>query len=104
MRVVRSKVNSFLSRSSFELGPSCYKFDVLATAFSLETIRTLAIARAVQFKSADEGWGPRPVPVVKGHPDLASHIAQPVIQDDFDFTIVSKLLSRNGYDGSHWVK
>ncbi|MEJ2122261.1 MAG: class III extradiol dioxygenase subunit beta, partial [Alphaproteobacteria bacterium] len=42
-------------------------------------------------KPADEGWGPRPVPVVKGHPDLAWHIAQSVIQDDFDLTIVNKM-------------
>jgi aromatic ring-opening dioxygenase catalytic subunit (LigB family) len=31
------------------------------------------------------------VPVVKGHPDLASHIAQSVIQQDFDLTIVNKM-------------
>ena len=39
---------------------------------------------------ADEGWGPRPVPVVKGHPELASHIAQSVILDEFDLTIVQQ--------------
>ena len=43
------------------------------------------------FRSADEGWGPRPVPVVKGHPELASHIAQSVILDEFDLTIVNKM-------------
>jgi protocatechuate 4,5-dioxygenase beta chain len=31
------------------------------------------------------------VPVVKGHPELASHIAQSVIQQDFDLTIVNKM-------------
>jgi aromatic ring-opening dioxygenase catalytic subunit (LigB family) len=29
--------------------------------------------------------------VVKGHPELASHIAQSVIQQDFDLTIVNKM-------------
>ena len=62
-----------------------------ATAFSLEIIPTFAIGCAAEFKPADEGWGPRPVPVVKGHPELASHIAQSVIQDDFDLTIVNKM-------------
>jgi len=62
-----------------------------ATAFSLEMIPTFAIGCASEFKPADEGWGPRPVPMVKGHPDLASHIAQSVIQDDFDLTIVNKM-------------
>jgi len=62
-----------------------------ATAFSLDIIPTFAIGTAEQFQPADEGWGPRPVPVVKGHPDLASHIAQSVIQQDFDLTIVNKM-------------
>ena len=62
-----------------------------ATAFSLEMIPTFAIGCADEFKPADEGWGPRPVPMVKGHPDLAAHIAQSVIQDDFDLTIVNKM-------------
>jgi protocatechuate 4,5-dioxygenase beta chain len=62
-----------------------------ATAFSLDMIPTFAIGTAAQFKPADEGWGPRPVPVVQGHPELASHIAQSVIQQDFDLTIVNKM-------------
>jgi protocatechuate 4,5-dioxygenase beta chain len=62
-----------------------------ATAFSLEMIPTFAIGTAAEYTPADEGWGPRPVPKVIGHPDLASHIAQSVIQDDFDLTIVNKM-------------
>jgi hypothetical protein len=62
-----------------------------ATAFSLDFIPTFAIGTAAEFHPADEGWGPRPVPVVQGHPDLASHIAQSVIQQDFDLTIVNKM-------------
>ncbi|NIC40298.1 class III extradiol dioxygenase subunit beta [Aquabacterium sp. A08] len=62
-----------------------------ATAFSLEMIPTFAIGTAAEFTPADEGWGPRPVPKVVGHPELASHIAQSVIQQDFDLTIVNKM-------------
>ncbi len=62
-----------------------------ASAFSLEIIPTFAIGCAEEFAPADEGFGPRPVPVVKGHPEMASHIAQSVIQDDFDLTIVNKM-------------
>jgi len=62
-----------------------------ATAFSLEMIPTFAIGTAAEFQPADEGWGPRPVPKVTGHPELASHIAQSVIQQDFDLTIVNKM-------------
>ena len=66
-------------------------FNDHATAFSLDMIPTFAIGTAAQFKPADEGWGPRPVPVVQGHPELASHIAQSVIQQDFDLTIVNHM-------------
>lgn len=62
-----------------------------ATAFSLEMIPTFAIGCAAEFQPADEGWGPRPVPVVKGHPALAWHIAQSTILDEFDMTIVNKM-------------
>lgn len=62
-----------------------------ASAFSLEIIPTFAIGCAEEFAPADEGFGPRPVPVVEGHPELASHITQSVIQDDFDLTIVNKM-------------
>ena len=62
-----------------------------ATAFSLEMIPTFAIGTAAEFRPADEGWGPRPVPTVIGHPELAAHIAQSVIQDDFDLTIVNRM-------------
>jgi hypothetical protein len=66
-------------------------FNDHATAFSLEMIPTFAIGTAASYAPADEGWGPRPVPVVQGHPELAAHIAQSVIQDDFDLTLVNRM-------------
>ena len=66
-------------------------FNDHATAFSLDMIPTFAIGTAASYQPADEGWGPRPVPVVQGHPELAAHIAQSVIQQDFDLTIVNKM-------------
>jgi protocatechuate 4,5-dioxygenase beta chain len=62
-----------------------------ASAFSLEIIPTFAIGCAASFAPADEGWGARPVPVVQGHPELAAHIAQSTILDEFDMTIVNKM-------------
>ena len=67
-----------------------------ATNFDLGVIPTFAIGTAAEFEPADEGYGPRPVPVVKGHPKLASHIAQSVIQQDFDLTIVNDLKVDHG--------
>jgi protocatechuate 4,5-dioxygenase beta chain len=62
-----------------------------ASAFSVDIIPTFALGCAAEFPPADEGWGPRPVPVLKGHPELAAHIAQSVILDEFDLTIVNKM-------------
>jgi protocatechuate 4,5-dioxygenase beta chain len=62
-----------------------------ATAFSVEVVPTFALGCAPEFPPADEGWGPRPVPVVKGHPELAAYIAQSVILDEFDLTVVNKM-------------
>lgn len=62
-----------------------------ASAFDMKIIPTFAIGCAESFKPADEGWGPRPVPVVEGHPDLAWHIAQSCILDEFDITIINEM-------------
>jgi len=62
-----------------------------ASAFSLELIPTFAIGGADTFAPADEGWGRRPVPVVKGHPELAWHLAERLILDEFDMTIVNRM-------------
>ncbi|MDE3222791.1 MAG: protocatechuate 3,4-dioxygenase [Acidobacteriota bacterium] len=62
-----------------------------ASNFSLECLPTFAIGCAEEFTVADEGFGPRPVPPVLGHPELACHIAESLILDDFDLTIMNKL-------------
>jgi protocatechuate 4,5-dioxygenase beta chain len=67
-----------------------------ACAFSLDMIPTFAIGCGEAFEPADEGWGPRPVPVVEGHPELAWHITQSVIQDDFDLTVVNSMTVDHG--------
>ena len=66
-------------------------FNDHATAFDMRIIPTFAIGCAESFKPADEGWGPRPVPTVEGHPDLAWHIAQSCILDEFDMTIINEM-------------
>ena len=62
-----------------------------ASAFSLDMVPTFAIGCAEQFQPADEGWGPRKVPVVQGHPQLAAHVTQSLVQSDFDLTVVNKM-------------
>ena len=67
-----------------------------ASAFSMECIPTFALGCAGQFEIADEGFGARPVPPVEGHPELAWHIAQSLILDEFDITIVNKMSVDHG--------
>jgi protocatechuate 4,5-dioxygenase beta chain len=67
-----------------------------ASAFDMKIIPTFAIGCAEEFPIADEGWGPRAVPVVKGHPDLAWHIAQSCILDEFDMTIINEMAVDHG--------
>ncbi len=62
-----------------------------ASAFSLENIATFAIGVGDRFEPADEGYGPRQVPVVEGDPALAWHLAESLILDDFDMTIVNRM-------------
>lgn len=61
------------------------------TAFDASCIPTFALGCAAEFKPADEGWGPRPVPVVRNHQKLASHIAQSLVLDEFDITIMNEM-------------
>ncbi len=67
-----------------------------ATAFDASIIPTFAIGCADRFPPADEGWGPRKVPDVIGFPELAAHIAQSVILDEFDLTIINEMKVDHG--------
>ncbi|PHS25647.1 MAG: protocatechuate 3,4-dioxygenase [Robiginitomaculum sp.] len=62
-----------------------------ASAFSLELIPTFAIGVSDHFEPADEGYGPRKVPAVEGHPELAWHLCESLILDEFDMTIVNEM-------------
>ena len=62
-----------------------------ANAFSLELIPTFALGMAERFGIADEGFGRRPVPEVMGHPELAWHLAESLILDEFDLTLVNEM-------------
>jgi hypothetical protein len=67
-----------------------------ASAFSLQLIPTFALGLAAEFPPADEGYGPRPVPAVAGHPELAWHLAESLILDEFDLTLVNEMAVDHG--------
>jgi protocatechuate 4,5-dioxygenase, beta chain len=62
-----------------------------ATAFTPAIVPTFALGCADEFPPADEGYGARPVPVVRGRPDLAAHLAESLILDEFDLTLMYEL-------------
>ncbi len=67
-----------------------------ASAFSLDLIPTFLIGVADEFSPADEGYGPRKVPVVQGDPKLAWHLAESLILDEFDMTVANKMVVDHG--------
>jgi protocatechuate 4,5-dioxygenase beta chain len=62
-----------------------------ASAFSLDVVPTFAIGCADSFAPADEGWGPRRIPVVHGHSKLAWHIANSLVLEEFDLTLMNQM-------------
>lgn len=62
-----------------------------ATSFDMKVIPTFAIGCGEEYHPADEGYGARPVPVVKGSPILAWHITESLIKQGFDMTIVNEM-------------
>jgi protocatechuate 4,5-dioxygenase beta chain len=67
-----------------------------ANALTLEIIPTFLIGVADKFAIADEGFGPRPVPVVQGCAPLAWHLAESLILDEFDMTIANEMQVDHG--------
>lgn len=62
-----------------------------ATSLMLDVVPTFALGCAEEFAPADEGWGARPVPTVIGHPELAAHMAEQLVIDEFDITIMNHM-------------
>lgn len=62
-----------------------------ASAFPFQVMPTFALGVAAAYEPADEGFGPRDVPSLVGDPELAWHLAESLILDHFDLTIVSDM-------------
>ncbi|WP_127558408.1 class III extradiol dioxygenase subunit beta [Saccharospirillum alexandrii] len=67
-----------------------------ASAFGLNLIPTFTLGVAEEFPPADEGYGPRKVPTAVGDPDLAWHLAESLILDEFDMTIANEMSVDHG--------
>ncbi|EMQ97443.1 class III extradiol dioxygenase subunit beta [Paeniglutamicibacter gangotriensis] len=62
-----------------------------ANALGLEMIPTFAIGTDDHFNVADEGYGPRKVPNVRGHAEMSEHILVQLVNDGFDMTVCQEL-------------
>jgi len=62
-----------------------------ASAFDLSLVPTFVLGTGASYPTADEGYGPRPVPGIEGDPELAAHLAHCLIQDDFDLTLANEM-------------
>jgi hypothetical protein len=62
-----------------------------ATSFFFDHYPTFALGVSAEFPIADEGLGPRPLPPIKGHPRLARHMAESLVNDEFDLAVFQDL-------------
>jgi len=59
-------------------------FNDHASSFFFDLYPTFAIGIGEEYEVADEGAGKRPLPPIKGNLDLAVHIAESLVNDEFD--------------------
>jgi protocatechuate 4,5-dioxygenase beta chain len=62
-----------------------------ANAVDLDLVPTFGIGTAESYDVADEGWGRRPVPPVKGAPELSEHLVKELMDDEFDLATFHRL-------------
>lgn len=82
-------VKGFQEREEPDVVILCYNDH--ASAMMLDVVPTFALGMAEEFEPADEGWGARPVPTVMGDPVLAAHLAEQLVIDNFDLTLMNHM-------------
>jgi gallate dioxygenase len=56
------------------------------TSFFFDHYSAFALGVGPEWPVADEGGGPRNLPPIKGHPQLAAHIGRSLVADEFDMS------------------
>ncbi|GAA3832932.1 class III extradiol dioxygenase subunit beta [Amycolatopsis tucumanensis] len=62
-----------------------------ANAIDLDLVPAFGIGTAESYQVADEGWGRRPVPVVRGAPELSEHLVRELVDEGFDLATFHRL-------------
>jgi gallate dioxygenase len=63
-----------------------YIFNDHATSFFFDHYSAFALGIGKTYPPADEGGGPRALPPLTGHPQLAAHIGNALVADEFDLS------------------
>ncbi len=60
--------------------------------FFLDKMPTFAVGAAPEYRNADEGWGIPQVPAFQGEQDLAWHLIESLVKDEFDVTTCQEMV------------
>ena len=64
--------------------------------FFFDAYPSFALGVSASHAQADEGWGKRKLPNLEGHAPFAQHLAQSLIEDEFDPTICHEMTVDHG--------
>jgi protocatechuate 4,5-dioxygenase, beta chain len=65
--------------------------------FLFDKYPTFAIGAADSYAIADEGFGTRPLPAVRGDAEFSMHLCESLIYDEFDLTVCQELGVEHGF-------
>jgi protocatechuate 4,5-dioxygenase beta chain len=65
--------------------------------FMFDKYPTFAIGAAERYAIADEGFGTRPLPEVRGDADFSIHLCEELVQAEFDLTVCQELAVEHGF-------
>jgi len=65
--------------------------------FMFDKYPTFAIGAAERYGIADEGFGTRPLPEVRGNADFSFHLCESLIADEFDLTVCQEMAVEHGF-------
>jgi protocatechuate 4,5-dioxygenase, beta chain len=65
--------------------------------FLFDKYPTFAIGAADSYAIADEGFGTRPLPAVRGDAEFSMHLCESLIYDEFDLTVCQEMGVEHGF-------
>jgi len=64
--------------------------------FTFDAYPTFALGVAERFPQADEGWGPRQIPELRGDPAFGWHMCEQLVRQEFDLTVCQQMRVDHG--------